>query len=443
MSLAVQRGHRPPKQQRSRRTLERIVQATRELLADRDPRDVSLREIADAAEVSFSSLFARFASKEALLDHLHEELCRERLEGLDRLVRHLADTPDDIEKIAQNGFRFWVESARKRGGLDAAFASAARQHPAIAEREDRFQEERLHRIRRFVEARLDGDGLEVADRELDSVLRIVLAAGPEMIRVAPEGDAGTQELVDRLTELALRSVGLLSPVETPSAPETSEPVSGQSHEEIRDRVLDAAERVFDGRGVSAVPASELAQAAGVDESGIAEHFGDVRGVLHAALERTREVSISWTEERAEWSRWRGQSFVDVVRAAIAAYAEGWRRFGGLIRTVRLEERTDPLLAERHQALDEEVGRRIRQLAIRVAPEIAEDDGDSQPLVRAMATITAALRTAIDRPSVFALAESKDENALVDELTQIAMRYVGLEPEAKRGRPPGSGTPEAD
>ncbi len=63
---------RPPQQERSRETLDRIVEAA-ELLIDGRPFDsVSIDDIINEADVSRSSFYARFPSKEALLPVLFE-----------------------------------------------------------------------------------------------------------------------------------------------------------------------------------------------------------------------------------------------------------------------------------------------------------------------------------------------------------------------------------
>ncbi len=65
-------GVRPPKQERSRETLERIVVAAEEVLDGRTFSDVSVEEILNRADVNKSSFYARFKTKEDLLPLLYE-----------------------------------------------------------------------------------------------------------------------------------------------------------------------------------------------------------------------------------------------------------------------------------------------------------------------------------------------------------------------------------
>jgi AcrR family transcriptional regulator len=62
----------PPLQERSARTLERIVEATEELLRTKSLEQVTIREIVRRAKCPIASFYARFKSKDDLLPHLYE-----------------------------------------------------------------------------------------------------------------------------------------------------------------------------------------------------------------------------------------------------------------------------------------------------------------------------------------------------------------------------------
>jgi len=59
-------------------------------------------------------------------------------------------------------------------------------------------------------------------------------------------------------------------------------------ETTRDRLLDAAETLFGHRGYGAVGIREIAEAAGVNLSGIKYHFGSKRGLYLEAVRRTMD-----------------------------------------------------------------------------------------------------------------------------------------------------------
>ena len=62
----------PPLQERSRLTMERIIEAADHLLDGRSFSEISIDEIINSAEVSRSSFYARFPTKESLLPALFE-----------------------------------------------------------------------------------------------------------------------------------------------------------------------------------------------------------------------------------------------------------------------------------------------------------------------------------------------------------------------------------
>jgi AcrR family transcriptional regulator len=69
--------HNPPLQARSRRTLERLVHATRELIDERGVSDTSIGDIVERAGSSVGSFYARFASKDDLLDYVQGQMWEE------------------------------------------------------------------------------------------------------------------------------------------------------------------------------------------------------------------------------------------------------------------------------------------------------------------------------------------------------------------------------
>jgi AcrR family transcriptional regulator len=60
-------SNRPPKQDRSLRTQERLLEAMEYLLERREPAEITVDEIADRAHVSVGAFYKRFGSKQDLL----------------------------------------------------------------------------------------------------------------------------------------------------------------------------------------------------------------------------------------------------------------------------------------------------------------------------------------------------------------------------------------
>jgi AcrR family transcriptional regulator len=82
----------PPRQARSRRTLERILAAAERLLADRDFEDLTMADLAAAAGCAVGTLYDRIPSKEALLDCLYDLYAAQE----SALVERLEASPPEL-----------------------------------------------------------------------------------------------------------------------------------------------------------------------------------------------------------------------------------------------------------------------------------------------------------------------------------------------------------
>ena len=76
---------------RKARTRASLVAAARMLLASRDPAEVSIQEITDAADVGFGSFYNHFKSKQDLFDAAVEDVLEEHGAMLDAATAGIAD----------------------------------------------------------------------------------------------------------------------------------------------------------------------------------------------------------------------------------------------------------------------------------------------------------------------------------------------------------------
>ncbi len=90
----------PPKQDRSRETQARILQATATLLRREPFESISVRRIVDEAETSIGSFYARFRDKNALLSVLYAEYEEQLQVRLTRLQESTADA-GSLEELAE------------------------------------------------------------------------------------------------------------------------------------------------------------------------------------------------------------------------------------------------------------------------------------------------------------------------------------------------------
>lgn len=93
----------PPRQRRARETEQALLDAGRELLAQRDFSAVSVAQIASACEVSVGAFYGRFRDKQAFFESLRALVMQETGESVARYLRveRWEEVPTDVmlEKI--------------------------------------------------------------------------------------------------------------------------------------------------------------------------------------------------------------------------------------------------------------------------------------------------------------------------------------------------------
>ena len=115
----------PPKQSRSRRTLERIVAASLELLATEGPDGLTVHRVVERADSSVGSFYARFKGKDDLLDYLGERLWSEALERWNTLLASQDWSAYELAGLVQASVELLVDAQRSRSAYLRAIDRAA------------------------------------------------------------------------------------------------------------------------------------------------------------------------------------------------------------------------------------------------------------------------------------------------------------------------------
>jgi AcrR family transcriptional regulator len=124
-------GDLAPQQQRSRRTMSRIVEAAETLFGERGYDGAVVGDIARLAGCSVGAVYARFLDKDSLFHHVHATQCERMVETAAALaaspeVRDLP-LPVLLERIALAWFRF----ATRRRALTRVFMQRSGTDPAF------------------------------------------------------------------------------------------------------------------------------------------------------------------------------------------------------------------------------------------------------------------------------------------------------------------------
>lgn len=114
----------PPKQLRSRRTLERIVRASVEILEEGGPEALTVQAVVERAGSSVGSFYARFAGKEELLAYLGERMWREAAGRWDEAVASRELGGLALADVVDGAVRRLGEAVRSRSVYLRALPSA-------------------------------------------------------------------------------------------------------------------------------------------------------------------------------------------------------------------------------------------------------------------------------------------------------------------------------
>jgi len=123
---------RPGRQERGRDTYDRILDATERLLHERRFDEISTNELCIEADVSSSSLYARFPSKDAVLLALIDRYADRSSASIERAAALIIPIAagGDLEEITRGVLREFLEFARANDHLERAFVA----HPVARQR---------------------------------------------------------------------------------------------------------------------------------------------------------------------------------------------------------------------------------------------------------------------------------------------------------------------
>jgi AcrR family transcriptional regulator len=196
----------PPKQPRSRRTLERIVNAALELLEQEGPDGVTVQAVVARAGSSVGSFYARFGGKDDLLHYLAERVWDEALDRWEGAVESRSWSDMNLAEIVEGSVGLLIDVRRSRVGHLRELDYMAGGGDAF-ERFRRRLVESLEALLLERRAGMDHENPELAVRLGLSAVLGVIEVGLEAPKGAQADRAGrpTRDvLVHECTELLLR-----------------------------------------------------------------------------------------------------------------------------------------------------------------------------------------------------------------------------------------------
>jgi AcrR family transcriptional regulator len=197
-------GFNPPLQDRSEKTLERLLDAARAALTRKSFDELTLAELTEEAGVTVGAFYQRFPSKAALLEHLEDEMYERIREGGASLFRA---PPSDDQRTIGDVVRAYVtqmaHTYQEHRGVMRELVQRSRS-------DDRRQRERTDMTRDVVAGAVDWIllhrgtiGHPHPKRALSIALLFVTAALRDVILfdetwAGPESELGIDVLVEEL-----------------------------------------------------------------------------------------------------------------------------------------------------------------------------------------------------------------------------------------------------
>jgi len=217
---------RPVRQERSERTLQRLLDAAEAVIEEKGFADASVADIAARAGCSVGTFYRRFHDKHGLLHALDERLGEEFRATMERAVDPARWEGACIREIIEAYLLFALEVGPPRAALRRAAILMAMRDPAFAERQMRLDRELHERLRSLLQARRT----EIRHPDPEIAIDVVLEQLRAMLLVRLEGEPIACHLLsvsdDRFVHENLLSVGRYLQISLP--PKTSAPRLSQA-----------------------------------------------------------------------------------------------------------------------------------------------------------------------------------------------------------------------
>lgn len=192
---------KPPQQPRSAAALERILDTARQMLLTRRFHELSINDLCIAADVSVSSFYARFPSKDALLFALLEEMENRSSDQISRVLQSVTANHMSREELVRIVTDELILYARVEGHLE----QIAAEEPVSRERIRQMHNNAAATAITLASAAfdLDAEGLRAAEFAVRSASAVVYRAVSSYVEFANEMHMDDTELAERTAALIL------------------------------------------------------------------------------------------------------------------------------------------------------------------------------------------------------------------------------------------------
>lgn len=193
-------------------------------------------------------------------------------------------------------------------------------------------------------------------------------------------------------------------------------------QETLDRILDAAEIVLESKVFSEATLAEIMDQAGVTVGAFYRRFPDKDALLHHLDERLFAELYARADAVLTPDRWDGAPLADVIAAFTAEAVALYRSRRGLLRSLFLRSRIDPVIAASARQLNAHLLARLGAVLGARSSEIRHPDPERAIALGYMIVI-GGLRETVLFGEVWPAPSAADGADLADELGRVYLGYL--------------------
>jgi AcrR family transcriptional regulator len=198
---------RAPLQDRSKRTLERLLDAAEEIIRTRGVAALTIPAVAQAAQSSVGSFYGRFPDKGALLRTLHERACEQSVATAEVALDPARWEGVPTEAVIRAFATFAVHLFAERRPMMLAFSAELAGDAGFAERRARTAAGIARALRGILLGRRAAIGHPAPELAVDMALRLVTGVLEQRNGLdaggVPEVEIADEVLIDELTRAVL------------------------------------------------------------------------------------------------------------------------------------------------------------------------------------------------------------------------------------------------
>jgi AcrR family transcriptional regulator len=202
---------RPPQQSRSQETLDRILDAAEQVLAEKAFGEATLAEIMERAGVTVGAFYRRYPDKNALLRHLDERFFDEMDKKAGILFESEAWSGASARDIVTEFARNAVEVYSSRRGLLRSLFLRARTDTVLQQSALQVNEKYIAMLRAVLLPRRDQIGHPDPERAIELGFMMVIGALRELVvfgEIWPAPPAADAALVDEVARMYRGYLGI-------------------------------------------------------------------------------------------------------------------------------------------------------------------------------------------------------------------------------------------